>query len=215
MAKLEHSPELPKSIYDEGEEVFGSKERDALIKEALAMGAQPPLAIGAIPPQLKWGLEFTRFNRVEGFSTGAMLEQQLGNGYTATLLGRIGHADREPNVELTLARSNLTTTVRGRVYNRLVVANDWGNPLSFGSSLAALLFGRDEGFYYRSTGAELEWERNDGALLTWKIFAERQRTSASAGRGSGTRCARGSRSRHRRHKGRARCARTGRRGTSP
>src|SRR5207237_4804342 len=112
------------------------------------------------------------------FSTGAMLEQQLGSGYTATLLGRIGHADREPNVELTLARSNLTTTVRGRVYNRLVVANDWGNPLSFGSSLAALLFGRDEGFYYRSTGAELEWERNDGALLTWKIFAERQRTAA-------------------------------------
>ena len=175
---LEHSPELPKSIYDEGEEIFGSKERDALIKEALAMGAQPPLAIGAIPPTLKWGLEFTRFNRIEGFSTGALLEQKLGAGYTATLLGRIGHADREPNAEFTLARSNLTTTVRGGVYNRLVTASDWGNPLSFGSSLSALLFGRDEGFYYRTTGAELGWERNGGALLTWRLFAERQRTAA-------------------------------------
>src|SRR5437667_334569 len=168
---LEHSPDLPKSIYDEGEEIFGSKERDALIKEALSMGAQPPFAIGAIPPTLKWGLEFTRFNRIEGFSTGALVEQRLGGGYTASLLGRIGHADREPNVEVTLARSNMTTTVRGRAYNRLVSANDWGNPLSFGSSLSALFFGRDEGFYYRTTGAELEWERTRGALLTWRLFA--------------------------------------------
>jgi hypothetical protein len=175
---LEHSPDLPKSIYDEGEEIFGSKERDALIKEALSMGAQPPFAIGAIPPTLKWGLEFTRFNRIEGFSTGALVEQQLGGGYTVSLLGRIGLADREPNAAVTVARSNLTTTVRGRVYNRLVSVSDWGNPLSFGSSLSALLFGRDEGFYYRTTGAELEWERNRGALLTWRIFAERQRTAS-------------------------------------
>ena len=175
---LEHSPDLPKSIYDEGEEIFGSKERDALIKEALSMGAQPPFAIGAIPPTLKWGLEFTRFNRIEGFSTGALVEQQLGGGYTASLLGRIGSADREPNGVLTVARSNLTTTLRGRVYNRLVSANDRGNPLSFGSSLSALLFGRDEGFYYRTTGAELEWERTRGALLTWRLFAERERTAA-------------------------------------
>ncbi|HEU4994812.1 MAG TPA: ShlB/FhaC/HecB family hemolysin secretion/activation protein [Gemmatimonadaceae bacterium] len=177
LAKLENSPELPKSIYDEGEEVFGSKERDALIKEALSMGAQPPFALGAIPPSLKWGLEFTRFNRVEGLSTGALVEQQLGSGYTASLLGRLGHADLEPNVELGLARSNLVTIVRLRGYNRLVSASDWGNPLSFGSSLSALLFGRDEGFYYRSTGAELEWERNRGALITWRLFAERERTA--------------------------------------
>ena len=175
--KLATSAELPKSIYDDGEEIFGSKERDALIKEALAMGAQPPFAIGAIPPTLKWGFEFTRFNRIEGFSAGALLEQPLGAGYTATLLGRIGHADREPNAELTLARSNLATTIRGRAYNRLVSAGDWGNPLSFGSSLSALLFGRDEGFYYRATGAELEWERSQGALLTWRLFAERQRSA--------------------------------------
>src|SRR5207253_4154967 len=122
---LAHSPTLPRSIYDEGERVFGSSEKAALIAEALAMGAQPPFAIGAIPPTLKWGLEFTRFNRIEGFSTGALVEQQLGGGYTASLLGRIGSADREPNGVVTLARSNLTTTVRGQAYNRLVSANDW------------------------------------------------------------------------------------------
>lgn len=175
---LAHSPELPKSIYDEGEEIFGSKDRDALIKEALSMGAQPPFSFHAVPPTFKWGLEYTRFNRIEGFSTGGLLEQTLGGGYTASVLGRIGLADLEPGVEATLSRSNLAKTIRLRAYNRLVAANDWGNPLSFGSSLSALLFGRDEGFYYRTTGAELEWEKSQGALFTWRLFAERQRTAS-------------------------------------
>lgn len=175
--KLETSAELPASIYDDREEVFGARERDALIAEALSMGAQPPLAIGRIPPSLKWGLEFVRFNRIEGFSAGALVEQPLGAGYTVSLLGRIGHADLEPNAELTLARSDLRTTIRGRVYNRLVSASDWGNPLSFGSSLSALLFGRDEGFYYRASGAEIEWEHSGESFGTWRLFAERERTA--------------------------------------
>lgn len=178
--KLASAPDLPKSIYDDGEEIFGSAERDALVKEALAMGAQPPLAIGTVPPDLSWGLAYTRFNRVEGLSTGAMVEQQLGGGYSARLLGRIGHADLHPNVELSLARSNLSRSIRGGVFHRLVAANDWGNPLAFGSSLSALLFGRDEGFYYRATGAEVEWTRDHGSHMSFRLFAERQREAARA-----------------------------------
>jgi hypothetical protein len=178
ISKLATSSDLPKSIFDAGEEIFGSAERDALIKQALAMGAQPPFAIGAIPPTVKYGLEFTRFNRIEGLSSAILVEQKLGAGYTTTLLARLGHADLEPNGELTLARSNLATTIRGRAYHRLVSASDWGNPLSFGSSLSALLFGRDEGFYYRATGAELEWLREHGTILSVRAFAERQRTAA-------------------------------------
>ena len=175
---LANSPDLPKSIYDEGEEIFGSTERDALIKEALAMGAQPPFASGVIRPTIRWGLEYTRFNRIEGLSSAVRVEQNIGAGYTASLEGRIGHADLEPNVELMLARSNLAKTIRGRAYNRLVSVGDWGNPLSFGSSLSAVLFGRDEGFYYRASGLELEYARDVGAPLTWRFFAERQRTAA-------------------------------------
>jgi hypothetical protein len=174
--KLATSPELPKSIFDPGEEIFGSAERDALIKEALSMGAQPPFSIGAIPPTVKYGLEFTRFNRVEGLSSALLVEQKLGAGYTVTALGRIGHADLEPNGELTISRSNLSKTVRARAYHRLVAANDWGNPLSFGSSLSALLFGRDEGFYYRATGAEFEWLRESGNVSA-RVFGERQRNA--------------------------------------
>ena len=178
MKVLANSPELPKSIFDEGEEIFGSKERDALIKEALAMGAQPPFSMGGIPPTVKWGLAYTRFNRVEGFSSGALVEQPLGGGYTASLFGRIGHADLEPNAELALARTNMTHTIRVRGYNRLVAANDWGNPLSFGSSLSAFLFGRDEGFYYRASGVELEWFKEHGTFWSWRLFAEKQRSAA-------------------------------------
>jgi hypothetical protein len=176
--KLASAPELPKSIYDEGEEVFGGAERDALIKQALSMTAQPPFAIGVIPPTLKWGLEFTRYNRIEGLSSAAIAEQNLGAGYTASLMGRLGVADLEPNFELGLSRTNLIKTIRGRAYNRLTSASDWGNPLSFGSSLSALLFGRDDGFYYRATGVELEFTREHGTPLTWRLFAERQRTAS-------------------------------------
>jgi hypothetical protein len=181
--KLATSPELPGSIFDPGEEIFGAKERDALIKEALSLGAQPPFLLGSghLPPLvLKSGLEFVRYNRVEGLSVGGQAEQPLGGGYTARALGRIGLADFEPNVELTVERTNLEKTYAITGYNRLVAANDWGNPLSFGSSVSALLFGRDEGFYYRTTGAELTRTRDprsDGARIDWRLFFENERSA--------------------------------------
>jgi outer membrane protein assembly factor BamA len=62
-------------------------------------------------------------------------------------------------------------------YRRLVAANDWGDPLSVGGSLSALLFGRDEGFYYRTIGAELSGTFDRGSLFTWRVFAERQQNA--------------------------------------
>jgi len=181
--KLANSPDLPKSIFDPGEEIFGAKERDALIAQALSLGAQPPFLLGSghlPPPTVKYGPEFMRYNRVEGFSIGAQIEQQLGGGYLARSVGRIGFADFEPNVELTVERTNLERTYALTGYNRLVAANDWGNPLSFGSSLSALLFGRDEGFYYRASGVELTRlrdPRSDGARIDWRLFFENERAA--------------------------------------
>jgi len=67
--------------------------------------------------------------------------------------------------------------VRASAYRRLASASDWGSPLSFGSSVSAFLFGRDEGFYYRATGGELTWTSDRGVRLDWRLFAERQRTA--------------------------------------
>ena len=166
---LAHSPELPKSIYDDGETVFGSAERDALVAEALTLGAQPGFA-----PQrmdISYGLPYTRFNRIEGFSTAIAADQVLGGGYSAHALFRLGAADLSPNGELALDRTDGRRTLGVGVYRRLVASNDWGDPLGFSSSVSALLFGRDEGFYYRTWGAEMKGQKDYGLVNTWRLLA--------------------------------------------
>ena len=176
--KLVQSADLPASIFDPGEDIFGSAEANKLAAAALSMGAQAPISLGALPkPRVQFGPSMTRYNRVEGFSTGLLLDQQLGGGYSATAVGRFGFADQVPNFELSVARTNLSKTIRLNGYNRLVSANDWGNPLNFSSSLSAFFFGRDEGFYYRASGAELLWTSERGVRLDWRAFAERQRST--------------------------------------
>ncbi|HTI62438.1 MAG TPA: ShlB/FhaC/HecB family hemolysin secretion/activation protein [Gemmatimonadaceae bacterium] len=181
---LVNSPDLPKSIYDPGEELFGGKELEALKTEALSMTAQAPFSFRMHflpPPTIAYGPSMMRYNRVEGFSAGISAAQELGGGYTVTALGRLGLADLQPNVELTGARTNLTKTIRVSGYNHLVSASDWGRPLSFGSSFSALMFGRDEGFYYRASGAELSGTREagieGGTRIDWRAFAEWQHSA--------------------------------------
>ena len=172
---LANSPELPPSIYDEGEQTATGHEMDALVQEALNMGAQ-----AAWSPQLPtFELERPRYNRIEALSVGGRADQILGKGYSLHGTARIGVADLEPNVELTGSRSDLRRTLSLTGYNRLVSANDWGNPLSFGSSISAFLFGRDEGFYYRASGVELTSTPDvaGASALTWGLFAEQERTA--------------------------------------
>ena len=167
---LAHSSELPRSIYDDGEALFGTAERDALVSEALTLGAQPGFA--PQHPTLSYGLPYTRFNRIEGFSTGVAAEQVLGGGYSAHAVLRLGVADLSPNGELSLERTDGRHTIGIGAYRRLVASNDWGDPLGFSSSLSALFFGRDEGFYYRTWGAELKGQKDQGIFNSWRLFAE-------------------------------------------
>jgi hypothetical protein len=174
---LSRSPELPPSIFTMTSDA-ASKDRDALIASALSLGIQPPLFSNLPRPVFGYGLAWTRFNRVEGVSSGVQLDQQLGGGYTARVLGRFGTGDRRVNVEAGLTRSNLADSVEVHGYSRLAAANDWGQPFGLGASLAAALFGRDDGFYYRATGAEIAGGHDAifgrGAHVTWRLFGERQ-----------------------------------------
>jgi hypothetical protein len=176
--KLAQSTVFTTPLFDANDALFGTADRDALIASALPFGAQAALALGALPrPSVQYGLSMTRYNRVEGLSTGVLVEQQLGAGYAASALGRLGWADRQPNAELSLARSDGTRTVALTAYHRLVSANDWGHPLSFGSSAAALVSARDEGFYYRASGADLRWSTSTFARLEWRAFGEQERAA--------------------------------------
>jgi len=178
LERLASSDSLSGAIFDANSSAFSSGDRDALIAHALSLAAQPPIRLlGVVPPKFEYGLNQSRYNRVEGFSTGISVEQQLGGGYIASALGRYGFADHHFGGELSLARTNLRQTVTLTGYNRLRSANDWGDPLSFRSSVPALLFGRDEGFYFRSTGGELTWNTTRGPDLDWRLFAERQITA--------------------------------------
>ena len=173
--KLASSPELPPSIYDSSDELMGGEEMQALVAQALSMDAQ-----ASFSPQLPAvSLERPRYNRIEGLSLGGRVEQVLGAGYSARAVGRIGLADREPNLELSGSRSDLRRTLSVTAYNRLVSASDWGNPLAFGSSISAFLFGRDDGFYYRATGVEFASAPDEpsGSALSWSLFAEQERTA--------------------------------------
>src|SRR4029078_2251121 len=91
--KLEHSPELPASIYDPGEEVFSMKDLAERKQQALSLTAQAPLSFHPQlwpPPSVSYGPALLRYNRVEGFSAGISVEQQLGCGYAANHVGRVG-----------------------------------------------------------------------------------------------------------------------------
>ncbi|HEY4216112.1 MAG TPA: ShlB/FhaC/HecB family hemolysin secretion/activation protein [Gemmatimonadaceae bacterium] len=184
LSKLENSPDLPPSIYDPADELFGAKELAELKSEALSLGVQAPFSLRPStlpPPSISYGLPLMRYNRVEGLSFGASVDQQLGGGYSGTAVGRIGVADLEPNVDLMLTRTNLSDSIHVTAYNHLVSASDWGRPLSFSSSFSALLFGRDEGFYYRASGAELGGGHaasfGGGTQIDWRAFVEQERTA--------------------------------------
>jgi hypothetical protein len=170
---LANAPELPKSIYDTGDEVFSGQDL-AELRGLLDMGLQPEWAPQQI--RLKYGLGegMLRYNRVEGLSPAIGASQTLGRGFAVDGLVRIGFADWQPNGELGISRNDGRRNVRLGAFRRLGVANDWGTPLGFGSSVSSLLFARDEGFYYRTWGAELIASGLGNPNLTWRAFAERQ-----------------------------------------
>lgn len=175
-AALAHSPELPPSIFDAGEETFGVPDRDAVLK-SLGLGVQPGWGPGA--PSLHYGAEdgLLRYNRVEGVSAGARLDEAFGAGYAASLTGRLGVADLQPGFDLEGRRSDGVRTLSVGVYRRLVPVNPWGDPLSLGSSIGNLTLGNDDAFYYRAWGVELGGRHDGSPTVQWRAFAEEERNA--------------------------------------
>ncbi len=169
---LMRSPELPPSIFDSNEELFTKQDMEQ-VQDMLGFNAQA--GFGPRRPTFFYGpaRNLLRYNRVEGLSAGLGMRQELGEGLALEARAQLGVADWAPNGELSLERSDGARTVRVGGYRRLVAANDWGTPLAFGASLNALLFGRDEGFYYRTLGAELVASGTRDARFEWRLFAER------------------------------------------
>lgn len=128
-------------------------------------------------PTFGWGFNegMVRFNRVEGLSLGARGTLPLSVRTRLVAEARLGHADLEPNVELSLQRGTAGDRITAlTAYRRLQPSSEWLDPLSLGSSLQGLLFGGDRAPYHRTLGIEATAART-GRGVHWegRLFAER------------------------------------------
>ena len=190
-ARLAASPVFEGPILAEGEGAWGAAEAEALRAGLAGRGAAAAWAPG--PPSVHAGLGYTRYNRVEGLSTGAAARQALGRGWGWEANARWGLADRQANAELFAERGLDRRALRAGAYRRLAQADDYGAAFAGGASVQNLVGGLDEQFYYRAAGAELAGAR-DGASprplgvplgtgrLEWRVFGERQGAAAARAR---------------------------------
>ena len=170
-AALLSSTLLPPPFGAENDSLISSGEMDELTR---AVGKLPaaPWQFGARPP--RWGL--ARFNRVEELSIGARGELDLGR-LRLDGTGRISTADGAFDVDGGLVRENATTRVRLAGYYRLTAVDPTARSLGIGNSLNALILGRDDGDYFRGTGAELTSAPpvTLPQRFTLRLYAEQQR----------------------------------------
>jgi len=137
---------------------------------------------GRLGPRVRvsYGLAdgLTRYNRVEGLSTGLAVEAPVGARLGLRAEGRIGTADGEPRGSLSLFRGTPERRWSLTGYRRLRFVSDWENPLGLAGSAKALLAGDDDGLYYRALGLELARTRGGRRVRrTWRLFYERHRTA--------------------------------------
>ncbi|HEX7240418.1 MAG TPA: BamA/TamA family outer membrane protein [Longimicrobiaceae bacterium] len=173
-AALLASADLPPSLADGGEKLITGEEM-----EELARVLDPGLGgLGDFRPEVRFrvgGTDLVRYDRVEGLSLGARADAALGP-LSADATVRVGTADREPAAELGVERRTASGLHRLAGYRRLAPFDPSMRALDPGSSLAALLLGRDEAEYLRATGVELTGRpaRAGRWDWRWRLFAEHQ-----------------------------------------
>lgn len=151
---LLRSEHLPGSIYDEGGVLITD---DELRQLADVFGAPVPGGSSWHAPVTRVSYlrpDLVRYNRVEGLALGGRLEADFGAADVAATLW-LGTADRQLNGELGARRQRFGSIQRLAVYRRLEAVEPDVRALGFGSSLSALLLGRDDSDYYRTVGAEV------------------------------------------------------------
>ncbi|MGH7477081.1 MAG: hypothetical protein ACRELD_12380 [Longimicrobiales bacterium] len=164
---------LPGSIFRESDRLMSDSELEDLAEQLGGLPApqwQPERAVVRYAWQEP---DLLRYNRVEGLSAGARVRWDLGPA-RVDATARLGIADLEPNANLGIERDTRFGPLRFASYRGLTVAQDELDALGLGNSLSALLFGNDEGDYYRATGVELVGLPRPmlGERFQWRLFAE-------------------------------------------
>ena len=145
--------------------------------------ALPPS--GAIPVTLRWGPQrpdLLRYNRVEGLSIGVrgqVRPHAFGGPLSLTATLRLGSADLEPNLGLDVSRETPERKVTLYVFNELTPIDEQARHFGVANSLLAATVGRDDGDYYRRSGAWFELRPPTAAQQTFSLraFAEYHRSA--------------------------------------
>jgi hypothetical protein len=176
---MESSRHLPPPIWDEAPG-FTSEEELKDMFETLA--DLPPIPMQGAPWDLNWGWarqDLLRYNRVEGPAVGGRFASSFGSflgpiDFRAT--GFFGFGDLDPKIRLEFEGSGVKRRVALGGYRELQTLDPGGRYLGIGNSLNAILFGRDDGEYFRATGADLVWRSPEAARETFRFraYAERQ-----------------------------------------
>lgn len=176
---LLHSDLLPPPIWADAPGFATDSELRSLGDRLAAMAGpvRPHL-----PARFAWGLDeldLIRYNRVEALSVGARFTVPLPPA-TVVATARVGAADLHPNGELLLRRADMRRTLELRGYHELAAAHPMALLSGPGNVLSALLLGRDEGEYYRATGAALAVAPPPAARRGWELTTYIERQTAVA-----------------------------------
>jgi hypothetical protein len=131
-------------------------------------------------PTVAWGLQegLTRYNRVEGFSSGAAVAVPVRADARFRGEARIGLADLDPGGELRLSRGTPARGDQVAVFRRLSSASEWAPGHTLAASLGTVLWGSERTPWYRSTGAEVLVARDGrSSLRQVRFFAEAHRSA--------------------------------------
>ncbi|MEX1258860.1 MAG: hypothetical protein WEG36_14695 [Gemmatimonadota bacterium] len=172
--ELARSPELTMGTPSSAS-AFTPDELGAL-ERTLAGLAAPTIFPGV---RFAYGLQegLTRYNRVEGLSTGVSATLPLPR-LEIRAEARIGLADGEPGGELRVRRGSEVRSEELAVYRRLDSSSEWVRPNALATSLASALWGTDFTPFHRAWGVEGVLGR-EGRFVTGelRLFWEAQDTA--------------------------------------
>lgn len=166
------SPALGKPILDMGD-MISEQEIRGLSGFIDGLPGRPWAARVELPGGVSSLLERARYNRVEALSLAVRGAADFGR-LVVDGQARIGLADGWLNLEGGLANQSGGTRWRLGGYRRLAAANPEAKPFGVVNSAFGLFAHRDDGEYFRATGAELV-RRSDAGRFVVRAFVERQR----------------------------------------
>jgi hypothetical protein len=175
-AELLASSHLPPSIFADGATALNTREADELIEELKRIAPSPSvLALGRPDLIVEAGPSVSRFNRVEGLAPGARATLDF-QAFSADATVYLGTSNWRPSAEIGVARATAAAEHRVAGYYRLSAVDPGSRALGIGNSVSALLWGRDDGEYFRAAGVELTGtpSRTERQWYGWRVFAEHQ-----------------------------------------